>query len=1624
MADTWRENAIVQAIQIIADKKIAQAGYDKTIKGVINKVLDKTKGKYQIKYQDSLFEAFSTSAKVQYVKDQQVSVLIPGNDWDRIKTILGGVDIKATNYQQVPIVSQGYNKIGTSGTSLKKNIELSSYVGDTGTVIDLVNQGYITLNNTNNFINYVKKGNGIALGMKVRTALADGQIGGDYGLRFYLKFNDNVNKTEVIKPFEVNIKDVIGHPYLLTSDTIVETLIKDIDIQNFKGIDSIQAYCIGFPENIDKINIKDIFISDVFINGASVLSDQDLNGYVLHIDYSEKGNIIEKNSTASIPFAAQLKVDGKITTQDVKYYWFRQNATVFKGDKGKYSGYAGDGWECLNYYTGDSFVAKTDNIFYFKNGQPNSNAEKIDIQKNNTAYAPQKVTKILCVAVYDNKNWITGQAQVINNNASNITIVTKQVIETYDQDDKKWVTGNLDNPVKTIYYLDNGTPTLICNTDLTGSGISYSWSVKPARGSAISKIANSTDNNNYNTYKSAYKFQIDKANGMAKSSKDSYIKTTTYINAINNWNNIKNKERINANVYYNFPIKSISEYSTVSCAVTQNGVYKGTASIVLYNKTELEGMYSLNLENGTQVFQYDGKGNSPASPQREKPIQIIPLTFTLIDNEGKEISHEQIKNNGSIKWIIPNTQTLLKSNGNGDPDSGGGATDLTVTRATLPLLAKYYDVYSNKDSFNYTIENQYDTKKDINYIWLHVKYKDMQFDAYTNFTFPKDGDPGTNGTDYVAKLVPNTGSDRVYISDKAPFVIFDDNGADVTNLKFQLYNNSVITNLSANYWTCPPVTTSTAGADTKSSRGSSYLTQNGNWSKPKLSVSGKTLANIQIDKPVNIIRAQHGTGQDQNDLKYFAECPICTEFVTNANYRLKIKPKTGFQYVVYSEDGTRPDYDNNLPFEIIVQHFDGTYWNIDSTNRTCDWYAIGNITPSSISNSKTATFKPKDIFDGSDLSSAIVCEVSGIGRIHVPIYMILNRYGHSALNGWDGNSIQLNANGDTILAPQIGAGKKQSEDNTFTGILMGDVKTANSIDTGIMGYDHGARSIFMDAKTGNAIFGKQGAAQIKITASSGQGTIQSGDYSYNTSNHNGKGLKIKFSSTGSGSEQGPYIRYGSNKFSVSADGSIHAAGSGDIAGWNITDTKLHKDNKVGMASSDETVPTDIGLKNGNDDTVAFWAGGTLNTSGTNNGKLKSANFYVTHGGYLYSKLGRIAKWNINENTLQHTDGKVGMGTGSNKTFHYTDSSNNSTSISITNPRFWAINGNKQCIIDNNGKLWANEARIGPWLVDQSKLSNGYTGLGSNLISSTDMNNAFGSGTTSNGIQARIWASTANTNKSVNFVVSNDGKLYSKAGKIGGWNIEEDKLWAGSSTQGTAGIQINANGSLTGGQQTTGNNAHNYTWAISKDGAATFNNLNANNTGTIAGWKINSTQLSSPDNTMVIQKKGAISGPSWSIDQYGNASFSYIRGSIASTGGSNVSLTGGGGYGSGGYTLRSDGYLGVGSSGQGMVFSGGNLTVTGTIQAKAGYIGSGSSVWSIDENGIVNGSNHVYPTGIVIGNSEMNGEVIQAHTRFDVAGGGSGNQGQTGHIKFSDGADIYVKGGIIVSVSPGEDVIWG
>ena len=101
-------------------------------------------------------------------------------------------------------------------------------------------------------------------------------------------------------------------------------------------------------------------------------------------------------------------------------------------------------------------------------------------------------------------------------------------------------------------------------------------------------------------------------------------------------------------------------------------------------------------------------------------------------------------------------------------------------------------------------------------------------------------------------------------------------------------------------------------------------------------------------------------------------------------------------------------------------------------------------------------------------------------EIYIPICLTLNTYGLASLNAWDGTHIEINEDENYILAPQMGAGKKDDE-NKFTGIVMGQSKFYDKTNTygeiesttslGLLGYSHGKQSIWLDAETGKAVFG-------------------------------------------------------------------------------------------------------------------------------------------------------------------------------------------------------------------------------------------------------------------------------------------------------------------------------------------------------------------------------------------------------------------------------------------------------------------------------------------------------------------------------------------------------------------------
>lgn len=117
-----------------------------------------------------------------------------------------------------------------------------------------------------------------------------------------------------------------------------------------------------------------------------------------------------------------------------------------------------------------------------------------------------------------------------------------------------------------------------------------------------------------------------------------------------------------------------------------------------------------------------------------------------------------------------------------------------------------------------------------------------------------------------------------------------------------------------------------------------------------------------------------------------------------------------------------------------------------------------------------------------------------------PIICLTNNYPSGTLNKWTGKEIEITDEGQ-ILAPAIAAGKKNSDDNTFSGVMFGDWSSdPNGVNafignqTGIYGFNHGMISYaFME--DGTAFIGKAGKGRILFDGN--ESTISSENYKKN-----------------------------------------------------------------------------------------------------------------------------------------------------------------------------------------------------------------------------------------------------------------------------------------------------------------------------------------------------------------------------------------------------------------------------------------------------------------------------------------------------------------------------------------------
>ena len=602
-------------------------------------------------------------------------------------------------------------------------------------------------------------------------------------------------------------------------------------------------------------------------------------------------------------------------------------------------------------------------------------------------------------------------------------------------------TLSIESSAGTQFYFGTGTTTLTCSVTPALSNLTYKWGKVDIYG-AFTEINNATS-------------------------------ATLTINA-----------------------SDIDRFNIYKCQVDSNNNYCGTASISLYNSLDKTENTRIIINNGSQVFKYNTDGIAPNSQSLEKPIAILPLSFKLFDDEGAEIPDEKIAVS-AVQWLVPANNTLL------DIPNIYGA----------PTVEGDWLVYSNTKEFSFNILRRYDAKKINNTIRLRITLGDNVSTVDSNLIFIKEGERGSNGTNFVCKVVPNTSE-----SIEKPIVTINNNTA---TLNYTAANNKWF---KVQLWRDGEQLFNS----TESGQSSEDKAVTVTWSvlKNTYSSSINDDSNITINATTGVVSCNTTTYGHApaniiqckvvyDGVEYYDNIPITIIRLNNSNYNISLKEFCGFSYAIYESDGRNPQYDNSTPFEVIVKN-NGTDISLDD-DTSYAWAVVGSyyeggsyktvenlILVTSYTETVTLTknqkrFKPIDTYDGLCLTNAIVCAIAvnstQIGTITIPIDLYINRYGNAALNNWNGSSIQIRNDEGIILSPQIGAGKKET-DNTFTGMFMGDVEENATSDKeiGLFGYYHGQRTIELNAETGTAKFGATNKSQIILDPKLDSAKICSGDF--------------------------------------------------------------------------------------------------------------------------------------------------------------------------------------------------------------------------------------------------------------------------------------------------------------------------------------------------------------------------------------------------------------------------------------------------------------------------------------------------------------------------------------------------
>ena len=200
------------------------------------------------------------------------------------------------------------------------------------------------------------------------------------------------------------------------------------------------------------------------------------------------------------------------------------------------------------------------------------------------------------------------------------------------------------------------------------------------------------------------------------------------------------------NTLYNFRVGDIIQQATirVTALVKDGNSYESleTKEIYLNNNEGTDLRYNLEIVNGNNTFQYDAGGLAPK-------MTIRPLSYRLYSQDGSLIldsaadDSDIVITNTKPKWSFYRASSLITTK---------YSEDLTSEYLYDPDIPGKVSVL-NRAKFDFNIAEEYNVNyKERSNIELTITYQGTRYNASTNFTFTKQGDLGTNGTNMVLDI--------------------------------------------------------------------------------------------------------------------------------------------------------------------------------------------------------------------------------------------------------------------------------------------------------------------------------------------------------------------------------------------------------------------------------------------------------------------------------------------------------------------------------------------------------------------------------------------------------------------------------------------------------------------------------------------------------------------------------------------------------------------------------------------------------------------------------------------------------------------------------------------------------